>query len=179
MPLMSRPRNSGRSMATNSMALLPLSILPLFWSHLLAIAMVEGSFGPWGGKSSSQRSKDHARGAASVSKPTTSTLNPDAAVYTPLPGGLARQSAGLCFYHLSFGTLLRSVWVYFPGRETGIPGVPQCHYFQPPGSCNGPDIIGVFWLTPVLIMVFFLTGRYCYPLALTWLVLLELHSLLG
>ncbi len=45
----------------------------------------------------------HGKGASHSGAGHTSSLNPSAAVYALPPTSLARLSAGLCFYHWSFG----------------------------------------------------------------------------
>jgi hypothetical protein len=66
-----------------------------------SVAAVRGGFIPRANKSGAQRGKGRGRGGHS--KAASSSLNAGAAVYTPPPAALARQSAGLCFYHWSFG----------------------------------------------------------------------------
>jgi hypothetical protein len=66
-----------------------------------SVAAVQGGFIPRASKSSSHPGKCRCRGGHK--KAASSSLNAAAAIYTPPPAALARQSAGLCFFHWSFG----------------------------------------------------------------------------
>ncbi len=50
-----------------------------------------------------QHDGGHGKGTTHSGAGHSSSLNPLAAVYSPPPSSLARQSVGLCFYHWSFG----------------------------------------------------------------------------